>query len=536
MTKAEFPQPLPRLSELELQKDNLKWDFPFGNSYSRENLKGPLQYIYVECETFTEAIKPQYRIIMGRKGSGKTALIKRICLGNEYDRKIICKQHKLMNWVNNSIGDERAEQMPIEAYQDECIYFYWRLIFEELAKEKEPQLKAVRGFLNDLKGSEASILDGIREWSQVNLQARNIIASLSAGVITTFVRMNQTTFEKAKDEATEYLKDTRVVILIDNLEEYSLENPHQRNIFAGLLLSSVTFEDPSNIVVKCFIPSEYSRQLMAYSVNWGKLNQHITELRWKDRELLTMLCSRLGFYLYMKYKTRKYYQDLSKFVDINKALAFWKQYFTHKVYNEQFRVEEPIVPYILRHTQLTPRQAIQLCNEIVKQAEDIFPNQSIPDRVVRKGIEICEKELCQEVFSSFSKTYPNAGDFCTENLRRLPMSFSLEELHTEIYGKIDIRNDKYERYKNDYMFLERMLFDLGIVGIGMPSDLPDTDRYNLSKFEPNNDEVLSPNPTTNLFVHPMFNQRINFIRNLDVCSKPVCPIRAVETPEILSLE
>lgn len=522
----EFPQPLPERNELE----QIRWEFPFGQALSQNSLKGALRFVYTECETFIQAIEPRYRIIMGRKGSGKTALIKRICLGNEYDVKVICKKEELFKWVDTAIERDSVEEELIEPYFDRCIDFFWISIFQSLVKSKD--LKNIKEYLSHSNLNEGTILGGIQEWSSVNLDAKNPFASLSAGVVNTFIKRNKIDFNKAKLEAIEFLKDKKVVVLIDNLENYPFNTLRQKNIFAALLLSAVQFSDNANITVKCFIPSEVSIKLKDNAFNWGKLNQYMIELRWKDKELLTMLCRRLRFYLYRERKD--ICPDLSEFQEVNKALQFWKLYFVERVYNSAFEVDEPIVPYILRHTQLTPRQAIQLCNKIVEK-DNNFPDIPVSSNSVKEGIKNWEKNLCEEVFSSFRETYPNAEEFCSQHLRKLPMSFRSSTLLSEVYDNLDSNNSDYQIYKNNYMLVERMLFDLGILGMGINSNNQKSkiyDTYNITEFEPNCDDNLSPNQNNDIFVHPMFIHKINFIRDLGACSKPVCPVKAVETLEL----
>lgn len=354
MNTTYLPESLPEDRKELLE---LEWDLAFGDALCKKSLDEALRYVYTECQTFTEAIKPRYRIIMGRKGSGKSSLIKRICLGKEYQFKIICQKHELINWVRDSISISESENIPLESYIDECRYFYWLLIFEEILKEN-PNYKHVKSFLNAASPSDKGFLSGIKEWGNANLSSKSISVSLTAGLVTAFSRRQGSNFEEAQKEAKAFLGDKKLVILIDNLEQYNFETKHQRNIFAALLLSAVNFEGGSNIVVKCFLPSENYTQLENHSVNFGKLSQRIIVLRWTAKELFIMLCKRLGFGLFREGLIDSC--DLSEFDDVNKALCFWRQYFSTKVFNEAFKVYEPIVYYILRHTQLTPRQSIQL--------------------------------------------------------------------------------------------------------------------------------------------------------------------------------
>ena len=499
---------------------DLEWDLPFGDALCKKSLDEALRYVYTECQTFTKAIEPRYRIIMGRKGSGKSSLIKRICLGQEYQFKIICQKHELINWIKNSIPNSESEDTPIESYIDECKHFYWLLIFKEISKEN-PHLKHVKSFLNDASPSDRDFLSGIKEWGKSSIQSDSIPVSLTAGLFTAFIRRQGSNFDQAKKEAQAFLKGKKLVILIDNLEQYLFKTKHQQNIFAALLLSAVSFEGGSNIVVKCFLPSENYTQFEDYCINYGKFSQRITVLRWTAKELLIMLCKRLSFGLFKKGMID--FCDLSQFNNVNNSLCFWKQYFSTKVFNEAFNVYEPIVYYILRHTQLTPRQSIQLCNSIVDKDSDSFPYRPIPSEIIREGIKEWEKHLCSEVFSAFKDTYPDAEDFCQEHLRELAVSFRIASVKADVYQIIS-DTERYRIYKRNYRFIERMLFELGIVGIEKKVESPLDEIYNLAEFEPNEDGRLSPSKSCNLFVHPMFIHKINFLRDQEVCKKPICPV------------
>jgi hypothetical protein len=527
----KIPQPLPEKPD-DLPK--MSWSAPFGRSSSQESLEGALNFIYTKCETFEKAIQPRYQIILGRKGVGKSSLIKRIRLGNEYDIKVVCEKDELFEWLSTSISPDLASQGYIEPYIKKCEIFYWISIFREISRHKD--LGAVSQFLQDTKLSNNRIISGIQEWASANMQSSNPLTSVSAGLINTFTKQNNPNFEKAKNQAKEFLSNKKAVILIDNIERYNFNSKSQQNALSALLLSSVSFTESGSVVVKCFIPSEYYTQLKDCSINFGKISQHIIALRWKDRELLSMMCKRLGFYLFINGCSPSL--DLSEFEDVGKALLFWAKYFSRKVRNEAFDVDEPVVTYILRHTQLTPRQVIQLCNSIVDEAENSFPQKRISSDDIRFGIEKYEKKLCVEIFSSFQENYPFSEDFCTQYLRNLPMSFRLAMLRAKVFEVIDDSTDKYSRYKESYIYFEKMLFELGVIGKEAAprnqnvSSIYST--YNMSQFEPNIDDRLNPNDHTDLYVHPMFIHKINFIRDKKACAKPVCSIQAAATPEILN--
>ena len=156
------------------------------------------------------------------------------------------------------------------------------------------------------------------------------------------------------------------------------------------------------------------------------------------------------------------------------------------------------------------------------KASDSFPHKPIPSETIREGIMEWEKQLCSEVFSAFKDTYPDAEDFCTEYLRELAVSFRIASVKADVHQNIS-DTGRYKIYKDDYRFLERMLFELGIIGVEKIVESPLADIYNLAEFEPNRDGRLSPSKNCNLFVHPMFIHKIRFVGGKEVCQKPICP-------------
>ncbi|MEL7005924.1 MAG: hypothetical protein AAFN93_24825, partial [Bacteroidota bacterium] len=103
--------------------------------------------------------------------------------------------------------------------------------------------------------------------------------------------------------------------------------------------------------------------------------------------------------------------ELSGFGNVSVAAKFIHKYFPQEILNqdaiynheklEQDFIKEPLFPYILRHTQLTPRQVIKLCNEITEVNHNTYAGVPVSVDEVVKGISKWEIELCREIFNSF---------------------------------------------------------------------------------------------------------------------------------------
>jgi len=524
MFDGRFPEPLTNITPKIREKVRNEWQGPFGKGTTdTKSDESSFQFIYANCKSFNEAMKPKYKIIIGRRGSGKTALLKRIKLYSNYDIKIECKKQDLIAWMDRRI-DPESNYLLIEPYQLECEKYFWKLVFQEVSNQIQAESKSIDIFLEKGKSFFEKIWFGIVSWAKQNQKSTSWIQGLASNLIVQFTENEDKKFARAKEEAKKYLEDRSVVILIDSLEEYTFETEHLQKIFSAILLAVGSFEDEGNFAVKCFFPSESYSNLTKYPGNWGKISRYITFLRWTEEELLVMLCKRLAFYLYCNRYLN--IDTLSKFDDVGYSLTFWQNYFSSTVENTVFKVDEVSILYILRHTQMAPRQAIRLCNKISDCGHTYFPNAIIPKKIISQGVAVEEKGLCREVFGSFKDIYPNAEEFCDEYLSDLPMKLSLSELrsfHNRIFSNASPQNRKKYDIYSEFNFFQRMLCELGIFG-KEHDDCSKHSTYCLAIFEPNEDHELSIGQDEYIYVHPMFIRKIRFRIDMQKCPKPICSV------------
>ena len=92
-------------------------------------------------------------------------------------------------------------------------------------------------------------------------------------------------------------------------------------------------------------------------------------------------------------------------------------------------VTEPALFYILRHTQLLPRQVLYVLNEAVHRAlvdlEKPFPT----GRHILDAVEEAESNLVPEIFSAHRFRYEDAAATVAGLIPKLPFQFSDGDLH-----------------------------------------------------------------------------------------------------------
>ncbi|MEL6903735.1 MAG: hypothetical protein AAFP07_22610, partial [Cyanobacteria bacterium J06606_4] len=136
----------------------------------------------------------------------------------------------------------------------------------------------------------------------------------------------------------------------------------------------------------------------------------------------------------------------------------WYPYFGRTLRNEH-NLPERTFPYVLRHTQMRPRQLIVLCNAIAASAmaQGTFPHFH-PSTIVN-AINNRQNSLAEEVINSYSSVYPRVGRI-VEALTNLPMLFQGNLLDK----RAPMTASEWVRSEYSPHSFRQLVSELGIVG------------------------------------------------------------------------
>ena len=96
-------------------------------------------------------------------------------------------------------------------------------------------------------------------------------------------------------------------------------------------------------------------------------------------------------------------------------------------------VPEDCIAYIMRHTQLLPRQLICILNAIVIQnRREGNEELSISENAVIEGIKSKEQEITNDIFEAYSFVHENALEACIKCIPELPLKFSSSKLQSNL--------------------------------------------------------------------------------------------------------
>lgn len=484
---------------------------PFGPHMANMKDSELFDEFYYESDAFTQALSWNMRLILGRRGCGKSSVIGRILTGSEFDEKIVFKQAKCMHFLTKfcSSNSITLNDLPVEQIYNLWRNLYWLILISHFwgktertadilfAEPTEARKRVFQHF--SFKRGESATTD---------LLANDYLAMREYFSSESFVRDVKA--------ACQALGSKTAVICLDNDEQTKINNEVARSLLAGLLHSLTEFsEETSNVVIKCFFPSEISSILEEVCDNWGKLAPCKMIMRWEQNELLIVLCKRLQLYLHLCGKEKDFDVDT-----VRKAKSVWAKHFSSTVWNDHFRTEEDSKTYVFRHSQLLPRQVVTICNLIAQGSSADIGREVFTNEDIRKGVRLAQPEICKEIFSTYTHVYPQSFELSRQYLGEINIRVSYGELDA-LQNKIDLL--RYPRYRQNMQYFVRMLLSLGLIGVGKHPEEYKALKYYDVDFEYFFPSEINFNSQTIFYVHPAFIEYLAVKASLINCGRPIRP-------------
>jgi len=302
----------------------------------------------------------------------------------------------------------------------------------------------------------------------------------------------------------------RVFVLVDSLEEIGEVLQRIDLSLRGLfhLVGKSRFGGQvDGYRIQCCFPSELWPVIGDLFANPVKDLSNRLVLQWKWHDLAEACDRRMRTYISIHHSSllegRPY--GRGRFVG-----SFLPEHVTTRTR----RIEET-VPYLLRHTQLLPRQVLYVFNECIKRAvKDTGGPFATPVHVVDAVAEV-EATLCPEVFRAHSFRYPCAKEVVSGLVPRLPFRFTESQLHKE-FNRSGLKKRGHE-----YPVVRQLLADCGVVG----RFLRETDNYHRAEFAYTVEGDLILSPQDEMCLHPMFARQFSStdLRPGGDSPKPVYP-------------
>lgn len=162
--------------------------------------------------------------------------------------------------------------------------------------------------------------------------------------------------------------------------------------------------------------------------------------------------------------------------------------------------QEATFAYILRHTQLRPRQVILLCNQIARACNGRMSCPVTAD-VMLSTVRLQAKELASEVINAYSSNYDNLGGIA-DAMAGSPVKFKGKHLDKVAPRTASLWPD----HEHSSLKFRKMVTELGIVGRVRKVD--EHSKVVEADFEYAVNQPLSLQVDDDCVVDPMFYRRL----------------------------
>ena len=481
---------------------------PFGEvccEYERQILGKDYQSYFFDHAPFNfDSLDRNNYLIVGRRGCGKTSLAEFFKFQTEIPNSACIKVDEPS--VYTEVSQKAFEllnyppEIAIPKMAEMWEYAIWSLIFETY-KDCEPTILSAC-IMNSEVGTPSSLLQKVFSGLLARLIGEN--GQEIADCLDAF--LNARTYEVAIESVLRISPKKPIFVAIDSMDHYSVENPIVMWSTAALVQCASHFNNKYarfGIHIKLFLTDEIFPHLQEkFIMNPLKHVREPLFLHWRPKDLARLVCWRFYKYLAESNPDRLVHRriDWDNFQDVHEKM--WIPYFGETIENRN-GLTESTFPYVLRHSQMRPRQLIVLCNAIAKEAQRQKTFPRFNRMVVLEAVWRSELHLANEVLNAYSHIYPNISHI-VEALSGLPMTFKGNELDN-VARRTASRWPK-GRYSLD--LFRQVVTELGIVG--RRRGLKD-ERTGIMEadFEFAMDDRLFVHEQDDCAIHPMFYRKLN---------------------------
>jgi hypothetical protein len=461
------------MNHTHLLASYLTYDQPFGPEDTSE-VGDPYcrRMLYHSLNRIHQSSLADPTIIIGRKGSGKTAILQSSRISGKYKIVLELGTPSAMGQIMNTFRTTAPAPAFAETVAQLWTILLWMPLIHYFAK-----LDNREGPANRVANTYFSALVGdFRTTAAVAIETALTTLSAHAGegsaegfpARASQLKLDGIDFEQVKASIIADLDKVgwTAILLIDSLDNYDFGTAQIDRAIQGLLKCAGSFNTgPTPYKVRLCLPSELYPSFLSLSANPAKDFSRCMMVRWRASELLILAAHRLSLFITSHPATATAYEGSCNGVLFDKkdtAMRLLSLFFPETVTNRRGDIE-PTFSYILRHTQLVPRHFLLLLNSIFRASRAENGRKinfgKVSEEAVRNGILAKEEILCSEITTAFRHSYPDSTQFLQRCIPHLPQMFRQGEMHTVFNER-----GKFGKSLEDLHSFQAMLTSMGILG------------------------------------------------------------------------
>ena len=448
--------------------------------------------------------------LIGRRGAGKTALLRSVL----YEPKSTVVEFSAPDLLTSvhSIVEGLKERRGV-ALPEHIAAIWNTLLWAACAAEIAA---------NPKKGDASSDVQAVWEQLQRICESSTpspgtVIPPLSAAIRREIkedtLQITADDVRSGRDERTDNLgllltrakkladgRKTPTIVLLDSIENL----PGVLGVFeptiAGLfhLVGQYSRRRRSGLEFRICLPAEIWSAVERITANALKDAEAHIYLTWTASDLLHVAGRRLLIALHVLRPDAvpPELNDIEAVIDHTDLWALTSAVVFPQEFTNLRGRRESVSSYLLRHTQLLPRQLLYLLSEIARsnRLADTETRLPLTAQSVRQSIQDSEHLILSEVFQAYREPYPDLEAVCRALVGKLPFIFSVEELRSA-YRRADVRG----RTRLEFAEVLDSLTKAGLIGVVNRT----TDWYVEGDFDYALPADLSISDNSSLCIHPL---------------------------------
>lgn len=406
---------------------------------------------------FREIAADPHMLLLGRKGAGKTAALAEIRIaasrrGDVRRSRPLPRRgaqfvlaidswphfHEVVSRVGRNVQGEQIspELIPPERYTELWVDSLWHEIityFYDYAHEDDTRaaLEALHAYIN------ADAPPGV----PLELAARQM-AKDARDAIVTFL-----------DD-----RDAQLFFLVDTMERYPIRNSVFAQTLSGMFPAMYKIKaSNSRIKITFSVPEEIESFMAAGSANLMKDFASSFRVRWKPIDLVQLIAYRLRASASIHDKPLYEKTKNLNFADRNDLHEMLSAILPGTIRNV-CGSEEDALAYIIRHTQLLPRQILFIFNAALSEQFRKYKSfENISGELVRKAVTESQRFIGEHILTLYRNVYPKLLFEAKKILPDLEPICDYQSLR-----KVESRFDR--NIEDDVVSIWDTMFEMGILG------------------------------------------------------------------------
>lgn len=474
----------------------------------------------------TEADNRNIRVIVGKKGAGKTVYLRRLQMST-HDEDSVFSQKISSNIPNTSQILEFSETCEYNQITERWMEFWHNSIIASTMS-----LVLYKGYFSDyfdqkIKGKISKKYEKILPSTEVPRTvyetARFFLSKFNTGAKIEELLSSDLWFDM-QYQLNEILKNAPpVFVYLDAVdEEFSNAPMEWHQCQKGLFLAVMRLlREASDIsgrlhITICIRDIVFSSVLSGEHAGRYRDTPNICKLSWNR--------DRINYFFNRKIEKLpdEYFDDSSKEKNLENFLS------SKEIYNDSKNINEPLIDYIVRHTRFLPRDIVEVGNELsrakigrktglVKDDESWFAIirsiiASKSRNFATEQLRICSNQITAHERPAYA-AHHRYSDFYTANqeyveqrsnvLKEIITDFGYEKFEKDFIEMIrEISNDKLKFDIN----LPSILWQNGLIGIDKSGSCESFKFFNLD----DRDDFLLPDDAKFYAFHSCLNDVVKF--------------------------